>query len=599
MLGDKEGLEDLMHVKSWDGLKQWVADHWDIVVEAAVKRLGKGVRSELEALRDMLDDDKIAREAIAPALLLMQAERLGVNETTLRYFAAVISGAIDGHGHVSAASKIVDLVSGEREIALLWAAALAAHGVEAEVRGAGGAYHVTASGDNAVKLAGLYFLYGPPLLEGDEKIINHKLAEAVELGAKGLSVSWEGLRRTPSGRVAADLIIQSADGAIKYNVYLRGDAIELMFASTDRSRAELAARLLKRTGVNAEVIKRGSKRVVWQVYASTDKLAAGHEELRKALAEIVEAARKSVGEEKAKRWLEKLKRGRVLMEGWPKFNVRLAKGALAIRFGSPRSDSIEQVAQWLETRGLKRGEHFAVKKPEGGKKGYVHVLKEGLAYAAWLSEHSENEEQRKLAAAFVEYILQRARDACRGAEPCAVYEKAKEIVEEGKAWRSQTLERFKKTVEVTLKLKDPDGTVKEVRKTYVVEVKGGGAEIEKRQGGKKLLRIKIKAEVGRVEGGHIVDRVESEYTITYGRYGADNEAIGYAYARANAPGGTEADAERYSALIKALTEREPNVYQRSDGKTAIICGREHLEGFMRYKELADTIKNWLEETSRR
>jgi hypothetical protein len=49
MLGNMEGLEDLMHVKSWEGLKRWVADHWDIVVETAVSRLGEGVRSKLEA----------------------------------------------------------------------------------------------------------------------------------------------------------------------------------------------------------------------------------------------------------------------------------------------------------------------------------------------------------------------------------------------------------------------------------------------------------------------------------------------------------------------------------------------------------------------
>jgi hypothetical protein len=84
------------------------------------------LRRRLNALRDQLNDDKIAREAVAPALLLIQAEKLGVNEETLRYFGAVISGAIGGDGHVSAASKIVDLVSGEREVALLWAAVLAA-----------------------------------------------------------------------------------------------------------------------------------------------------------------------------------------------------------------------------------------------------------------------------------------------------------------------------------------------------------------------------------------------------------------------------------------------------------------------------------------
>jgi len=57
-------------------------------------------------------------------------------------------------------------------------------------------FRVAASGGDAARLAGLYFLYGPPLLEGDERIINHKLAEAVKLGAEGLNISWEGLRRT-------------------------------------------------------------------------------------------------------------------------------------------------------------------------------------------------------------------------------------------------------------------------------------------------------------------------------------------------------------------------------------------------------------------
>jgi hypothetical protein len=64
-----------------------------------------GALKELEALRDRLNDDKVAREVVAPALLLIQAERLGVNETTLKYLAAVVSGAIGGDGHVSAARK--------------------------------------------------------------------------------------------------------------------------------------------------------------------------------------------------------------------------------------------------------------------------------------------------------------------------------------------------------------------------------------------------------------------------------------------------------------------------------------------------------------
>jgi len=181
---------------SWDGLKRQVAERWSGVVDVAVRHLGGDVQKELEELKDKLNDDKIAREAIAPALLLIQAEKLGVNEESLRYFAAVISGAIGGDGYVSAAMKEVGLASGKRAIALLWAAALAAHGIKAEVEDVGrSAFQVVASGGDAVRLAGLYFLFGPPLLEGgDERVINHKLAGAVVLGAEGaLNVGWEGL----------------------------------------------------------------------------------------------------------------------------------------------------------------------------------------------------------------------------------------------------------------------------------------------------------------------------------------------------------------------------------------------------------------------
>jgi hypothetical protein len=125
-------------------------------------------------------------------------------------------------------------------------------------------------------------------------------------------------------------------------------------------------------------------------------------------------------------------------------------------------------------------------------------------------------------------------------------------------------------------------------KTYVVKVKDGEA-FEEDRGGRKLLRIKITAEV---------DGVRREYAIAFGRYGRNNAAAGYAMARADAPGGREADAERFSVLIKALTGREPRIIERSDGTIEPVCGREHLDGFMRYAELVDAIEKWLEETSR-
>ncbi len=123
-----------------------------------------------------------------------------------------------------------------------------------------------------------------------------------------------------------------------------------------------------------------------------------------------------------------------------------------------------------------------------------------------------------------------------------------------------------------------------------MKVIDGGAELEMSKSGKKLLRIRITAEM---------DGVRREYEITYGRYGKDNAAVGYAYASAEAPGGREADAERFSALVKALTGREPRMCEKGDGSIEVVCGREHLYGFARYVELADAVAKWLEETDRR
>jgi len=337
---------------------------------------------------------------------------------------------------------------------------------------------------------------------------------------------------------------------------------------------ELAARLLRLAGVSAEVKKEGvSDRDKWYVIGYTDMLAAGHEGLRKALAEIVReaVARGWVDEKKAERWLKKLERGLVLKEGWPMYLVKLKDGALMLRFSSTDRDSIEREKQRLENMGLEEGKHFTVKMPEGGERGYVSILRKGLERAARLSVQG-SKTQRELAAEFVKHILQRAEE-----EGGAVYEKVKEIVKKGKERGSLTLERFEKKFEVG-------------GKEYVVKVIGWSAELEESRRGKKLLRIKITAEV---------DGVRGEYEVTYSRYGADNAAMCYAYARADAPGGKEADAERFSALIKALTGREPRIRRKSDGRVEVICGREHLDGLARYAELADAIEEWLEETSRR
>ena len=61
--------------------------------------------------------------------------------------------------------KRVELAGGRHAVALLWKAALVAHGIETEVRGVGGGFVAVTSGGDAARLAGLYFLYGSPLLE--------------------------------------------------------------------------------------------------------------------------------------------------------------------------------------------------------------------------------------------------------------------------------------------------------------------------------------------------------------------------------------------------------------------------------------------------
>jgi hypothetical protein len=140
-----------------------------------------------------------------------------------------------------------------------------------------------------------------------------------------VEVRFGNIRRTEGGLVAADLTISEGGIEIKYNVYLRRDIL-LQFRSTDRSRVELAARLLRLAGISAEV-KRVSGRDVWYVRATTDMLAAGREELRKALANIVREAVKN--EKKAERWLKKLEGGVMAWEG-KKFEMRLAEGALVV-----------------------------------------------------------------------------------------------------------------------------------------------------------------------------------------------------------------------------------------------------------------------------
>jgi hypothetical protein len=107
----------------------------------------------------------------------------------------------------------------------------------------------------------------------------------------------------------------------------------------------------------------------------------------------------------------------------------------------------------------------------------------------------------------------------------------------------------------------------------VVKAIDGGAGLKEGRSGKTLLRIRITAEV---------DGVKSDYTITYGRRGAGNAAVGRAGAEADARGGGAGCG--------------PAVGRRCVRETAarVVYGGEPLEGFRRCVGLAGAVEELLD-----
>jgi hypothetical protein len=361
-----------------------------------VRDIVRFVLSDMYCLARDCARDEVVRKFVAPALELIMLDKAlrgeFDREKALRIFGEMYATALAGDGTVGP-DEVMLAVGGELGggAALLRLATLhllnrllpneLKFGVGVYM--GGGVYNIAAYGEDAARLKRLLAASAPSSGGG---YLSPKFDDFVE--AAKVEVRVDNIWLTQVGNVAADLTISEGGAAVKYNVYLLKDAIVLEYNSTDQNRAELAARLLRLAGVDAELKKVGG-RDVWRVKAATDMLAAGREELRNALAEIVKAAVKNgwVDEKKAEGWLKKLERGRVLREGWPKYNVELVEGALVVRFTSTAPDGIEDEAQRFRDMGLKEDRHFRVKMPESGKAGYVSILREGLKCAAWLSEY--------------------------------------------------------------------------------------------------------------------------------------------------------------------------------------------------------------------
>ena len=66
-----------------------------------------------------------------------------------------------------------------------------------------------------------------------------------------------------------------------------------------------------------------------------------------------------------------------------------------------------------------------------------------------------------------------------------------------------------------------------------------------------------------------------------------NASLGFA-----ALGPTRRGAGRHREALGAdKGPYEPGVYRTKDGTAAVVCGRQHLEDFRRFKELAEAIEN--------
>ena len=336
----------------------------------------------------------------------------------------------------------------------------------------------------------------------------------------------------------------------------------LEFRSTDREEVELEMRLLSLAGVEVRVRKEGN-RDVWYIQAYTDQLAEGNEELRKGLVKAVEGAlrRGLIDDEKAKRWIEKFEKGVSTWRGY-KFKIGLSGGALQVKFQSTNPENIRKLKQELESLGLREGEHFTFKWSEDEKIGYIYIAREGIIELAYIAKHGTDEAQRLGAASQIEHLRIKAELA--GKE---VLVKLEELVREGESRRSLHAEGLKTIVEIEWK-----GRHVEVS----VEVKN----IKAWEDGDKL----------RIVVGAIVGGVEGQWTATFRRT-KKNAIEGYTVARVNAPGGREEDAKRIIALVKALTGEEPNI-KLDKGKPVIIYTRRHLDGFKKYTEVADTIREW-------
>jgi hypothetical protein len=358
---------------------------------------------------------------------------------------------------------------------------------------------------------------------------------SAELGAIEFKGKWP----------KASLFLSKGGEEFRYQLLYNGMELVLRFRSVDRGEAERAAAMLRAFGVRARARREGNK---WAVQVSTNALAAGNEELRRAVLEFAKALRGRgiIGEA----YYRRLK---------AKFEIGMAPGALSVSYNT-RDKSLEVKAQpqseeaysaaveRLLAAGLKEGEHFIARPPQSGGRGYIRLRAEGLA--------------------------QLVRSAANSPEAARLLEEIRRGVElAAKRAGEGALRRYEEFVRKVLSV-----GAEEFKGIRQVALEDGIAKVE-------LLGIEARVdEEGRL---HIlqrfrVDGVEAGCEVAFYR------EKGVVRGRIVAQSGD--DRRHLLAYCKAVGIR-PIKLRRSPSKWRF--SRSALEALMRFKEVAEAIREWL------
>jgi hypothetical protein len=403
---------------------------------------------------------------------------------------------------------------------------------------------------------GIIKKYEALLTVAKEALRREAKLEAVELGGK-----WP----------RATLVLSIEGREFRYRLYYTGKELELQYRSANRAEAEAAAAALMLFGVRAEVREledRGYK--FWRIAVYTDGLASGDETLRGAVLKFVEElwAKGAISEKYYERLRAKLEFG-VLPDAALHVYYNKRDNMLEIRALPQSKEAYDAIMKRLLAAGLiedkdltadeVENEYVTTRPPKGEERGYIRLrVPEGLEQLirnALFYGNPAAEELRKEIEKQIEALGEKARQ---------YYEKIRERA------LSVGTKEFKGVIPVTL----DDGTAAKV------ELLGIKAYIDKEDKLHILQRFKV-------------DGVEVEREIMFKREGG--RVRGFMDTWEDVEGGRETDLKRLLAYCKAVGLK-PTLIPKEEPRQ-LRFSRSALDALMRFREVAEPIREWLSKPS--